>query len=109
MPAMPTEDQLENVVRELRAGDRAAKANRGNHVRSDGSRASGAATVALLQLAVRARRSVSIAYVDAQGTATERIVEPVKVGGGQLDALDLSTGAIRHFTLHRISTVALVE
>lgn len=109
IPATPTDDQLANLVVELRAGDRAAKANRGNGVRSDGSRASGAATMALLQLAVRVRRSVSIGYVDAQGIATNRIVEPVKVGGGQLDAIDPATGAVRHFTLHRISSVALVD
>ncbi len=109
MPTAPSDEQLENLVRELRAGERAANANPSNSIRADGTRASGAATIALLQLAVRVRRSVSIGYVDAQGIATQRIVEPVKVGGGQLDAFDPATGAVRHFTLHRISSVALVD
>jgi predicted DNA-binding transcriptional regulator YafY len=109
MPATPSDEQFENLVRELRAGDRAAKATRTDGVRADGSRASGAATMALLQLAVRVRRSVSIGYVDAAGMATNRIVEPVRVGGGQLDAFDPATGAVRHFTLHRSSSVALVD
>jgi predicted DNA-binding transcriptional regulator YafY len=78
-------------------------------VRADGSRTSTAATMALLQLAVRVRRPVHIGYVDAQGVATQRIVEPLQVSGGQLDALDPDTGAVRHFTLHRIASVALVE
>jgi hypothetical protein len=109
IPQPPSEEQLAGLVRELRAGDRAAKAPRGGGVRTDGSRAGGAATVALLQLAVRARRSVRIEYIDAQGTATTRIVEPVKVGGGTLDAFDPATGAIRHFTLHRVASVAFVD
>ena len=109
MPAVPTAEQLETLVRQLRAGQRAASATRGDGVRSDGSRASGAATVALLQLAARVHRSVSIGYVDAQGVATERIVDPVSVGGGQLDAFDPAAGAVRRFTLHRITSVNLVD
>ena len=109
VPATPTEDQLLGLVRELRAGDRASRTDKTNGVRSDGTRATGAATMALLQLAVRVGRSVNIGYVDAAGIATQRIVEPVKVGGGQLDAIDPSTGVVRHFTLHRVSSVALVE
>jgi predicted DNA-binding transcriptional regulator YafY len=109
VPATPTEDQLLGLVRELRAGDRASRTDKTNGVRSDGTRATGAATIALLQLAVRVGRSVNIGYVDAAGVATQRIVEPVKVGGGQLDAIDPATGVVRHFTLHRVSSVALVE
>ena len=68
-----------------------------------------AATMALLQLAVKVKRSVRIGYVDAQGVASVRIVDPVSVGGGQLDAFDPADGAIRRFTLHRVTSVALVE
>ncbi|MGW4249489.1 WYL domain-containing protein, partial [Nocardia sp. NPDC004722] len=93
----------------LRAGERAANVRPGQAVRADGSRTSTVATLNLLQLAARTRRPVHIGYVDAQGVATQRVVEPLKVGGGQLDALDPVTGAVRHFTLHRIASVALVE
>ncbi|WP_227984498.1 helicase-associated domain-containing protein [Nocardia spumae] len=108
-PTPPSADQLRLLVGELRAGEKAARSRSGQQVRSDGSRTSTAATLALLQLAVRVRRPVRIGYVDAQGVATARIVEPVRVAGGQLDATDPDTGAIRHFTLHRIASVALVE
>ncbi len=77
--------------------------------RTDGTRTSTAATLALLQLAARVRRPVNIGYVDAQGVASQRVVEPLKVGNGQLDALDPVTGTVRHFTLHRIASVALLE
>ncbi|WP_167471836.1 helicase-associated domain-containing protein [Nocardia arthritidis] len=108
-PTPPSREQLELLVTELRAGERAASARQGQSVRTDGTRTSTAATLALLQLAARVRRSVNIGYVDAQGVATQRVVEPLKVGNGQLDALDPVTGAVRHFTLHRIASVALLE
>ncbi len=108
-PTPPSTEQLRLLVGELRAGEKAARSRSGQRVRSDGTRTSTAATLALLQLAVRVRRPVHIGYVDAQGVATQRIVEPVRVAGGQLDAADPDTGAIRHFTLHRIASVALVE
>ncbi|MFI6870392.1 helicase-associated domain-containing protein [Nocardia sp. NPDC050406] len=108
-PNPPSLEQLESLVAELRAGERAAQARSGQAVRSDGSRTNTAAALALLQLAARVRRAVHIGYVDAQGVASQRVVEPLKVGGGQLDALDPVTGAVRHFTLHRIASVALVD
>ncbi|WP_328390597.1 helicase-associated domain-containing protein [Nocardia sp. NBC_00416] len=108
-PSPPTAEQLELLVTELRAGDRAATAASGQAVRSDGSRTSTAAALALLQLAARVRRQVHIGYVDAKGTAIQRVVEPVRVGNGQLDAMDPVTGTVRQFTLHRISSVALLE
>ncbi|BEK92893.1 hypothetical protein NSK11_contig00005-0108 [Nocardia seriolae] len=108
-PNPPSIEQLQSLVTELRASERAANARPGQAIRTDGSRTSTAATLNLLQLAARTRRPVHIGYVDAQGVATQRVVEPLKVGGGQLDALDPVTGAVRHFTLHRIASVALVE
>lgn len=108
-PTPPSHEQLERLVAELRAGERAAGARAGQSVRTDGTRTSTAATLALLQLAARVRRSVNIGYVDAKGVATQRVVEPLKVGNGQLDALDPVTGAVRQFTLHRIASVALLE
>ena len=108
-PSLPSTVQLGQLVAELRAGELAAQAKSGRTVRSDGSRTSTAATMALLQLAVRVRRPVHIGYVDAQGVATQRIVEPLQVSGGQLNALDPVTGAVRNFTLHRIASVALVD
>ncbi|MFZ2174703.1 MAG: helicase-associated domain-containing protein [Rhodococcus sp. (in: high G+C Gram-positive bacteria)] len=108
-PGKATDAQLDAVIRTLRAGDQAASARGHSGIRSDGSRATSAATVALLHSAARDRTSVSIGYVDAQGVATHRIVDPVSVGGGQLDAYDPASGSVRRFTLHRITSVALVD
>lgn len=108
-PMAPDAAQLDALVRTLRAGDRAEAATSSASARGDGSRTGGAATLALLQLAVRSKRSVSLGYVDAQGVATRRIVDPVAVGGGQLQAFDPASGAVRGFVLHRVSSVALVD
>ncbi|MQY19313.1 helicase-associated domain-containing protein [Nocardia macrotermitis] len=108
-PALPSSEQLGQLVAELRAGERAAQAKSGRAVRADGSRTSTAATMGLLQVAVQGGRPVRIGYVDAQGVATQRIVEPLQVSGGQLNALDPVTGAVRNFTLHRIASVALID
>lgn len=107
-PTNPSPDQLASLVRTMRAGDRASAPGLGG-VRTDGSRENTVATIALLAAAARENRSVNIGYVDAQGVATHRIVDPVSVGGGQLDAFDPASGAVRRFTLHRITSVTPVD
>ena len=98
------------MVRGVRAGDRArSAATAGRRLVSDGSRESGLATMTLLQRAARARSSVWIGYVDAQGVASQRVLEPVGVGGGVLEAFDPAAGELRRFALHRITSAALTD
>lgn len=104
-----SEEQRATVVRGVRAGDRAAAATPTSRVVTDGSRATGIATMALLQQAARSGRSVWIGYVDAQGVATQREVEPISVGAGVLEGFDAASAEVRRFTLHRITSVALVQ
>ncbi|GGM43509.1 hypothetical protein GCM10012275_13100 [Longimycelium tulufanense] len=107
-PTRPSDDQLTSLVRQIRAGDRAAAAPRGAAVRG-GTPASTSATLALLRGAARDRRSVWIGFVDSHGVASQRIVEPVNVGGGVLEGFDQAQGSVRRFPLHRITSAALVE
>ena len=46
-----------------------------------------------------------IGYVDHHGSATERVVDPVSVEGGQLTAFDHRADDHRTFALHRITVV----
>ncbi|NLU82421.1 helicase-associated domain-containing protein [Rhodococcus sp. HNM0569] len=108
-PSAPTSEQLEAMVRSVRAGDLAASVGGRGGIRTDGSRAGTAATVALLGKAARDGTQVAIGYVDAQGIASNRIVQPVQVGGGQLEAFDPGAGGIRRFTLHRVTSVSPVD
>ena len=50
-----------------------------------------------------------IGYLDQQGQASSRIVEPVRVEGGFLTAYDATRDSIQRFALHRITGVAQVD
>jgi hypothetical protein len=65
-------------------------------------------TVAFLLQAVRERRQVWLGYVDEQGRATSRVVEPHAVDGGYVTACDHLRQEDRTFALHRITGVAEV-
>jgi Helicase conserved C-terminal domain len=111
VPPTPSDTQLAAVVRQLRVGDQAGSTRRGRAVsnRPGGGMTDMSATLGLLQQAVRARQDVWLGYVDAQGIASQLFVAPVALGGGVLEGLDKAHGEIRRFTLHRITSVALVE
>jgi len=106
-PGVASVEQREAVVRGVRAGDRAASMTPAHRLVANGTRASGVATIAVLQQAARSRRSVWIGYVDAQGVASQRVVDPVSVGAGVLEGFDSAAGELRRFALHRITSVAL--
>ncbi|RCW43591.1 XPB/Ssl2-like helicase family protein [Halopolyspora algeriensis] len=108
-PSVPDEEQLAERVRTMRAGDRAAATRRGNAVIPERGRPSATATLELLRDAARQNRSVWLGFVDAQGGATQRVVEPVSVGGGVLQGFDRARGEVGSFPLHRITSVAVVE
>ncbi|MEU3274675.1 helicase-associated domain-containing protein [Saccharomonospora sp. NPDC006951] len=98
-------EQLAAVITHLRAGDRAASSRRGTVVRLPaGGGADTSATLALLAQATREQREVWIGFVDAHGTARQRVVTPVRVGGGMLESSENE-----RYPLHRITSAALVE
>lgn len=72
---------------------------------SSGIRLDPAEAMALLQRAAHDQGSVVIGYVDAAGVATQRVVSPVNVRGGQLTAYDPAAGRIREFAIHRVTSV----
>jgi hypothetical protein len=64
-------------------------------------------TVAISQLqeAAHLQASVVIGYVDPAGVATQRVVAPINVRGGQLTAYDPASGRVREFAIHRVTSV----
>ncbi|GAB2932595.1 helicase-associated domain-containing protein [Rhodococcus aerolatus] len=103
----PGEAQRLGVVQALRAGDRALAATTSQRLVTDGTRASGLATLDVLTRATRERRSLALGYVDENGVASQRVLDPISVGGGVLTAYDAGSGAVRRYALHRITSVAL--
>jgi predicted DNA-binding transcriptional regulator YafY len=64
-----------------------------------------AEAMSLLQRAARQQDTVVIGYVDAAGVATQRVVSPITVVGGQMVAFDSASGRARDFAIHRITSV----
>lgn len=64
-----------------------------------------AATMTLLQRAAKEQDTLVIGYLDAAGVATQRVVSPITVRGGQLVAFDSASGRLRDFAIHRITSV----
>ncbi|MDD7925139.1 helicase-associated domain-containing protein [Actinomycetospora chibensis] len=115
-----SDDQITALVAQLRAGDRAASAARGRGATGNPTRsATTSATVAVLAEAARSGRSVWIGYVDAHGTASQRVVRPLRVGGGVLEGIedtdedgetngDVIGRSPLSFALHRITSVSVL-
>jgi hypothetical protein len=107
-PRPLTGDELAATVREIRAGDAALAARRGEAVRQVPG-VTTAGTLELLSRAVREGVPVWLGYVDAQGSGSQRVVRPVSLAGGFLQGYDERRGESRTFAVHRITSVALVE
>ncbi|MDV3129773.1 helicase-associated domain-containing protein [Mycobacterium sp. 21AC1] len=92
----PTEQTLGAIVAVLRKVAAGPFAN----VRLDP-----AVAITQLQEAAIEQSSVVIGYVDPAGVATQRVVSPINVRGGQLTAFDPASGRVREFAIHRVTSV----
>jgi hypothetical protein len=113
-PAPPSPERLQAMVDQLRAGDTAAGTKRGRTVSltAGNGAADTAATLALLREAIERNSQVWIGFVDSRGVASQRVVDPYRVGGGVLEGRDVTQGAVqavRQYPLHRITSASLVE
>ncbi|AOR33641.1 DNA-binding protein [Streptomyces fodineus] len=117
-PPAPDATLLGAAIRAIRAGDLAATAPRKPVGESGGGsggaplaggelpRTSSAETLATMQAAVLTGESLWIGYVNAEGTASQRVIAPVKVEGGFVTAYDHTADEVRTYPLHRITGVA---
>ncbi|MCW2859682.1 MAG: hypothetical protein JWP48_1390 [Actinoallomurus sp.] len=94
------------AVRALRAGDEAARVSVPN---GSPPRSPAAAMVQRLREATDRGSRVWIGYLDQQGQASSRIIEPARIEGGFLTAYDATRAAVHRFALHRITGVADVD
>ncbi|WP_214111307.1 helicase-associated domain-containing protein [Acrocarpospora catenulata] len=99
------------AVRAIRAGDIAHQTRTEPRQAPGGAlpRSPATATISALQDAIRQGTRVWIGYLDSQGQATSRILEPARMEGGYLTAYDETRAAIHRFALHRITGVADVN
>ena len=96
----PTPQTLGAIVAVLRK----VAAARPGHMRLDP-----AVAITQLQDAAIAQTSVVIGYVDPAGVATQRVVAPINVRGGQLTAYDPASGRVREFAIHRVTSVVSAD
>jgi hypothetical protein len=68
-----------------------------------------AVAISQLQEAAHLQASVVIGYVDPAGVATQRVVAPINVRGGQLTAYDPASGRVREFAIHRVTSVVAAD
>ncbi|GAA1585004.1 helicase C-terminal domain-containing protein [Kribbella karoonensis] len=102
-----TDEQVKAVIEKVRTGDRIAAERPGDEGLVEP--AAPAETIAILTNAAEAHTRTWISYVDHNGHASERIVEPARVADGWLTAYDDTTEAPRTYALHRISAARPVE
>jgi hypothetical protein len=105
-PVTPAE--AEATVREIRAGDAALAARPAAPVRQVPG-VTTAGTLEVLSQAIREGLPVWLGYVDAQGSGSQRVVQPVSLAGGFLQGWDERRQENRTFAVHRITSVALVD
>jgi len=101
-PPQPDGDQRDRLVDRMRKGDALADARRGADAYAGG------AALDVLRSAATDGRAVWIGFVDAKGTQSERVIEPVSVGGGIVAGRDRGDGEMHRVPLHRITSIALV-
>lgn len=99
-PPAPTSQTLGAIVAVLR---KVASASFGN------LRLDPAVAITQLQEAAHHQSSVVIGYVDPAGVATQRVVAPINVRGGQLTAYDPASGRVREFAIHRVTSVVAAD
>src|SRR3954468_15100729 len=99
-PQTPTSQTLGAIVAVLRKVDSASFGS----MRLDPSVA-----ISQLQEAAHMQSSVVIGYVDPAGVATQRVVAPINIRGGQLTAYDPASGRVREFAIHRVTSVVSAD
>ena len=109
-PPPPDVTLLAAAIRAIRAGDLAATTPRkstGTAVKGgELPRTTPAETLATMQAAVLTGDTVWIGYVNAEGTATQRVIAPIRVEGGFVTAYDHTADEVRTYPLHRVTGVA---
>ncbi|MEU9284078.1 helicase C-terminal domain-containing protein [Streptomyces sp. NPDC048275] len=110
-PPIPDATLLGAAIRAIRAGDLASTTPR-KPTPADGPgngelpRTSSAETLATMQAAVLTGEAVWIGYVNAEGSASQRVIAPIRVEGGFVTAYDHTADEVRTYPLHRVTGVA---
>ncbi|MEV6481427.1 helicase-associated domain-containing protein [Streptomyces sp. NPDC051576] len=107
-PPTPDTTLLSAAIRAIRAGDRASTTPLKPSSAPPGElpRTTPAETLATMQAAVLTGGTLWIGYVNAEGSASQRVIAPIRVEGGFVTAYDHTADEVRTYPLHRVTGVA---
>ncbi|MFJ6897656.1 helicase-associated domain-containing protein [Streptomyces hokutonensis] len=109
-PPTPDTTLLSAAIRAIRAGDRASttplKPSTTPAPAGELPRTGSAETLATMQAAVLTGATLWIGYVNAEGSASQRVIAPIRVEGGFVTAYDHTADEVRTYPLHRVTGVA---
>jgi hypothetical protein len=110
-PPVPDATLLSAAIRAIRAGDLASTTPRRQGDQAlpatgELPRTSSAETLATMQAAVLTGEALWIGYVNAEGSASQRVIAPIRVEGGFVTAYDHTADEVRTYPLHRVTGVA---
>jgi len=100
-----TADDRQTVVRRMRTGDSAVRAQGRSRAVPAIPGVTTATILETLQRAIREDEGLWIGYVNAEGQSSQRFVEPMSLTGGFLTAYDHRREEPRTFAVHRITSV----
>ena len=93
--------QAAQVAAAVRTGDRLTSSRPAGPVET----LSPSGSLAALREAIETGTAVLIGYLDNHGVQSVRLVEPIRVEGGQLTAYDVRSDDTRRFAIHRVTSV----
>ena len=103
-PTTPTEVVIQSAVRALRAGERAT-----SHRPQEIPRTTANETLEILNQYIEEQASLTIGYADTNGGVSNRVIDPISISLGTLNARDHATGQVIPFKISRITGVSLAK
>ena len=103
-PTNPTEIVIQAAVRALRAGERAT-----SHRAQDIPRTTANETLEILNQYIEEQASLTIGYADTNGGVSNRVIDPISISLGTLNARDHASGQVIPFKISRITGVSLAK
>ena len=101
-PTAPDPQRIAAAIAALRRDTSGGNGNQGATQRATNP-------ITQLKAAARAGKAVRLGYVDSAGGAHQMNITPVRVAEGHVEAVALSDGAARRFSLHRVTSVETLD
>ncbi len=108
--AAPTVEQLATVITRMRTADEVAgQAASARGTGTVSARGGGESVTALINLAARSGRRLRVEYVNSHGKASHHVVKVALVRAGKVIASEIGSGDEVELSVHRITTVELLD